>query len=120
VLAQVFDEKCGVKPQIKWPNDILINNKKVAGILTEMQAEQDSVLYVIIGIGINVNQANADLEEDIERRATSLSIETGKQWEMAPLIQQILQTFEKKYDHYLHNGFNDIKTDWENYGFRLR
>lgn len=119
VLAQVFDEICGIKPQIKWPNDILINNKKVAGILTEMQAEQDSVLYVIIGIGINVNQASADMEKEIEKRATSLNLETGKQWEMVPLIQQILQTFEDKYDHYLHNGFNDIKIDWENYGFRL-
>src|SRR5690625_1481639 len=56
VLAEVFQQYCGITPQIKWPNDVLVNGKKISGILTEMQVEQDNVLYVIVGIGINVNQ----------------------------------------------------------------
>src|SRR5690554_2579049 len=56
VLADVINEHIGIRPQIKWPNDILINNKKTAGILTEMQAEQDQIQYVVIGVGLNVNQ----------------------------------------------------------------
>src|SRR5699024_7274523 len=55
VLADVLTENMRITPWIKWPNDILVNGKKVAGILTEMQAEQDTIQYIIIGIGLNVN-----------------------------------------------------------------
>src|SRR5699024_7807180 len=102
VLANVFDEHCQVKPQIKWPNDILINGKKIYGMLTEKQAKQNNVLYVIVGMGINVNQTL--IEEDIRERATSLRLETQNEWELVPIIQQILTSFEAKYDHYLHHG----------------
>lgn len=119
VLANILDKQCGVKPQIKWPNDILINGKKIAGILTEMQAEQDQVLYIVVGMGININQTTDDLAMDIEEKATSLQIETDKQWEIVPIIQHILQVFEEKYDHYLHYGFHDVKLVWENYGFKM-
>lgn len=119
VLANVLDEYANIKPQIKWPNDILIDGKKMAGILTEMQAEQDKVLYVIIGMGININQIQTDLPEDIKTRATSLKMETDKNWDMLPIIQQIIQTFELKYTHYIDHGFNQVKQTWENYGFKL-
>lgn len=119
VLANVLDEHCGIKPQIKWPNDILINGKKVAGILTEMQAEQDKVLYVIIGIGMNINQTESEIAEEIRNRATSLFIETKVEWEIVPIIQKILEQFEKKYDAYLVEGFKDVKETWENYGFKI-
>lgn len=119
VLANVLDEHCGIKPQIKWPNDILINGKKVAGILTEMQAEQDKVLYVIIGIGMNINQTENEIAEEIRNRATSLFIETKVEWEIVPIIQKILEQFEKKYDAYLIEGFKDVKETWENYGFKI-
>lgn len=119
VLANVIDSYAKIRPQIKWPNDILIDGKKMAGILTEMQAEQDTVLYVIIGMGININQTKADLPNEISNRATSLQIETEKSWDMLPIIQEIIQTFETKYMHYIDHGFNQVKQTWENYGFRL-
>lgn len=119
VIANVIDDYANIKPQIKWPNDILIHGKKMTGILTEMQAEQDQVLYVIVGTGININQAKEDLPEDIQKKATSLQIETGKHWDMLPMIQQILRTFEKKYSNYINHGFQDVKQTWENYGFRM-
>lgn len=119
VLANVLDEHCNVKPQIKWPNDILINGKKIAGILTEMQAEQDNVLYVIIGIGMNINHEKEDIAEDIRHRATSLKIETDREWDIVPIIQRILESFEQKYDQYLIRGFKDVKETWENYGFKI-
>lgn len=119
VLANVLEEMTEVIPQIKWPNDMLINSKKVAGILTEMQAEQDSIQYVIIGIGLNLNQSSEDFETDIESRATSLRIETNKEWELTPIVQAVLQIFEEKYDHYLDHGFKEVKINWENYGFRM-
>ncbi|MEI3604754.1 biotin--[acetyl-CoA-carboxylase] ligase [Pseudogracilibacillus sp. SE30717A] len=119
VLANVIDQYAKIKPQIKWPNDILIDSRKMAGILTEMQAEQDHVLYVIVGMGININQDQSDLPDDILNKATSLRIETGQEWEMLPMIQQIIETFESKYMHYIDNGFKEVKQNWENYGFRL-
>lgn len=119
VLAEVMDSNLGIRPQIKWPNDVLIDGKKVAGILTEMQAEQDQVLYVIIGIGINVNQSTSDLPKDLQERATSFQIESGIQRELTPIIQAFLTTFEKKFSTYLEEGFHPVKSTWENYGFRL-
>ena len=120
VLAKVFDQYESIKPQIKWPNDILINGKKLAGILTEMQAEQDSVLYVIIGMGININQVTEELPKDLQSKATSLKLETGQNLDMLPIIQDIIETFEAKYTEFIDNGFNQVKQTWENYGFKLK
>lgn len=119
VLAEVIDEYIGIRPQIKWPNDMLIRGKKIAGILTEMQVEQDQVSYVIIGTGINVNQLEGDIPPELSNRASSIQIETKQDWELLPLIQHILQTFEIKYHIFLEQGFPALKTTWENYGFRM-
>ncbi|PAV29476.1 biotin--[acetyl-CoA-carboxylase] ligase [Virgibacillus profundi] len=118
VLADVVNSCTTLKPLIKWPNDILINNKKTAGILTEMQAEQDQIQYIVIGFGINVNQKRDELPEDLKRKATSLKIETKNNWPIKELIQEILQTFENTYDDYIAHGFPEIKSKWESYGFK--
>lgn len=119
VLADVIRKYTKLEPQIKWPNDILIDGKKVAGILTEMQAEQDRIWYVIIGIGMNVNQDKEDIPNDILSRATSLKIEANKEWNLKDLIQEILRTFETTYEYYLNHGFSTIKENWEKYGFKI-
>lgn len=119
VLANVMDQHARIEPQIKWPNDVLIEGKKISGILTEMQAEQDQILYVIIGIGINMNQEQADYPDTIKDHVTSLKMATGESWELVPFIQKLLQTFEAKYNQFIDKGFNPVKSDWENYGFRL-
>ncbi|WP_099158338.1 biotin--[acetyl-CoA-carboxylase] ligase [Virgibacillus ndiopensis] len=119
VLADVLSKDMDTEPKIKWPNDILINNKKTAGILTEMQAEQDQIQYVVIGVGINVNHTLGDIPEDIHRKATSLQIETNKTFDITNLIQHILQTFESAYDSYIKYGFPNVKNKWESYGFRI-
>src|SRR5699024_9112637 len=107
------------RPQIKWPNDILINGKKSAGILTEMQAEQDQIQYVVMGIGLNVNQTNDDFPKELEKTATSLKKETNRTWDIVALIQEILTTFENTYDAYIQKGFPYIKDKWEKYGFKI-
>ncbi|RDW22065.1 biotin--[acetyl-CoA-carboxylase] ligase [Oceanobacillus chungangensis] len=119
VLADVLHSYCNVQPLIKWPNDILLHDKKIVGILTEMQAEQDIINYIVIGIGLNVNQSKDDLPEEISHRATSLLIETEKEHSIKALIQEILTTFEKSYDQYIKNGFPEIKQKWESYGFKI-
>lgn len=119
VIADVIQSHTNLKPQIKWPNDVLIDRKKLTGILTEMQAEQDKVQYVVIGIGLNVNQNKADIPLEIREKVTSLQIETDQSWDLIELIQKILVTFENKYETYMENGFPRVKSEWENYGFRI-
>lgn len=80
---------------IKWPNDIVINNRKVCGILTEMSAELDGIHYVVIGAGINVNQEQMAME--IQDKATSLYIEGGETIRRAPLVARVLHCFEENY-----------------------
>ncbi|GAQ17426.1 bifunctional protein BirA [Oceanobacillus picturae] len=118
-IAEVLDQYDGIQPKIKWPNDILIQNKKVAGILTEMQAEQDRIQYVVVGIGLNVNQDNTEIPDAIHYRATSLKMETEKEWPIIELVQKILEGLEKEYESFLKKGFGDVKSKWENYGFRI-
>src|SRR5699024_10767452 len=119
VLADVIDELTDVTPQIKWPNDILIHGKKMAGILTELQAEQDQIQYLIIGIGMNINQRKADLPEQLQHKATSLRIETGQKWDLTPFTQRLLMEFEKTYTSYMKNGFSEVRNKWESYGLKI-
>lgn len=118
-IVQALEEVTPLKPDIKWPNDILINGKKLVGILTELQAEADQVHSIIIGIGINVNQALIDFPEELHPIATSIHLETGELWDRARLIQEILFKFETLYSIYLSQGFRPIKLLWEGYAISL-
>ncbi|WP_217585456.1 biotin--[acetyl-CoA-carboxylase] ligase [Lentibacillus saliphilus] len=118
-IAKVLRTDTSVDAQIKWPNDILINGKKVVGILTEMQAEQDQIQYVIVGIGINVNHTDEDLNDPLTERATSLYQETGLTWSLVQIIHRILDVFEDMYEIYLKQGFKPIKILWEQHAYRM-
>lgn len=118
-LVQAIEEATELVPSIKWPNDILINNKKVAGILTELQAEADKVSAVIIGVGINVNQASTDFTLAVKDSATSLKIESEKSFKRASIIQSFLLKLEKLYEIYLEKGFEPIKLLWESYSISI-
>ena len=97
--------------QIKWPNDLLINGKKVCGILTELKGKQDQVDYVVVGVGINVNLASS--LNQVERPITSLAAECGKSIDRAVLLATILNVWEQWYDLYRKKGFQPIKQNWE-------
>lgn len=87
----------GIKTSIKWPNDIVLNNKKVCGILTEMSGEIEHINYLIMGIGINVNLEKEDIPIDLKDVATSIKIESGKYMERKLLLANILNIFEELY-----------------------
>ncbi|CAM3886560.1 biotin--[acetyl-CoA-carboxylase] ligase [Mesobacillus zeae] len=118
-VVQAIEDVTGLVPQIKWPNDILIGQKKVTGILTELQAESDRINAIIIGIGMNVNQKAADFPEEIIETATSLAIEAGHDVSRAALIQSMLYRLEKLYKTYLDKGFYPIKLLWESYAISI-
>jgi BirA family biotin operon repressor/biotin-[acetyl-CoA-carboxylase] ligase len=90
-------EDCGIESQIKWPNDIIIGGKKVAGILTEMSCELGIVNYIILGIGINVNQSVEELPPELVDKATSLRIAEGKAIQRKHLLAQVLNRLDELY-----------------------
>ena len=98
-VSEAIDKVTGLDSKIKWPNDIVLNRKKVCGILTEMNMEIDSVAYVVVGIGINVNRM--EFREDIADMATSLKKESGHTVERAALLSEILSAFFRDYKLFL-------------------
>ncbi len=104
-VAEAIRSEAGIPAQIKWPNDIVLEDaagdgaKKVCGILTELSTEIEAINYVVIGVGINVNQASFDGE--LAKTATSLRMETGKSLRRSELIAAILARFEVKYEAFL-------------------
>jgi BirA family biotin operon repressor/biotin-[acetyl-CoA-carboxylase] ligase len=84
-----------VHVDLKWPNDLLIAGKKVCGILTEMNAEATRVRYIVVGIGINVNQAA--FPKELVEQATSLRLATGTEWPRVELAGALLKSLEWEY-----------------------
>lgn len=88
----------GEAPGIKWPNDIVINKKKICGILTEMSIGKEGIAHIVVGVGINVNRT--DFSEEIRETATSVYAETGKQVNRCALIAEVMYHFERYYEIY--------------------
>ena len=88
-------ETTGMSPDLRWPNDVLLNEKKFAGILTEMSSEPTRVQHAVIGIGINVNQERFPAE--LRGMATSLRIESGKEWSRLELTAALVRAVDREY-----------------------
>ncbi len=88
---------------IKWPNDILLNNKKLCGILAEMKCDMDSVHYLVLGIGMNININESDFDKSVQLTATSLKIEYNKNFKRNEILAGFLNHFEKLYDKFIAN-----------------
>lgn len=98
-------EEYGIKAQFKFPNDILINGKKIAGILAESVFIGNEFKGVIVGIGINLNLNEEDIQ-NIDIPATSIFLETGNNVEKSEFLEKLLNNFKKEYDSFLENGMN--------------
>ena len=100
---------------IKWPNDLLIDDKKISGILLESSAEDELIRHIVAGVGINVNLDRDDYPDEMQSKATSLFIASGKRWDRATIIADFLNEYEQLYTLYQEQGFNAIVTIWEAY-----
>ncbi len=98
-VAEAVRELTGLKAGIKWPNDIVLNKKKICGILTEMSAEIDYINYVVTGVGINTNQET--FSEEITERATSLLIEGGCHISRSELVAAVMERYEENYERFM-------------------
>ncbi|MCM1045177.1 MAG: biotin--[acetyl-CoA-carboxylase] ligase [Candidatus Gastranaerophilales bacterium] len=104
-----------LRPEIKWPNDVVVNGKKVCGILTEMSIEHDYIQNVVVGVGINVKKQ--EFEPELAKKATSLEAESGVQISRCTLIANIMESFEKDYETFCRKG--DLSGQRKDYNKRL-
>lgn len=112
-LVQVFCSY-GLDAKIKWPNDILINSKKISGILAETIFKENLLKGIVIGVGLNLNADKNDFVK-IDKSATSLNLEIGKKVDKMEFFNKFIANFEQDYDLFLQKGFLLIKNEYENY-----
>lgn len=111
-VAETLKKELNLDVGIKWPNDILIGNKKVCGILTEVNANINKINYVIVGIGIDMNVDVPLLPPDLQEGATSLKNELDTEINGAILVQKFLLNLEKLYNQFTSGKFPDILNEW--------
>jgi BirA family biotin operon repressor/biotin-[acetyl-CoA-carboxylase] ligase len=112
-LTRAIRLETGLRPEVKWPNDILIGGKKVAGILTELNAELDQVKYVVLGIGVDVNLSEAELPAELREIATSLRIAGGRTLSRPALAVAILRELDRDYSRVMAGSFAELADEWE-------
>lgn len=102
VRAAIEQVDSRVRVDLKWPNDVLVDGRKLCGILTEMNAEATRVRYIVVGIGINVN--HVDFPQNLQDQATSLRIVTGIEWSRVELTVALLKSLEREYRSLTHDS----------------
>lgn len=112
-VARTIEHVARLSPKIKWPNDVYVNGRKVAGILTELSAEQDVVRYVVLGIGIDVNVAASEFPPKLRSIATSLAIEAGHPIDRAELASAVLRELDELYVRVAKKDFESVAEEWE-------
>ena len=113
-VAKAVAENVGLSPSIKWPNDILVNGKKVAGILLESKSSTTRLRYVVVGIGINANQTSRDFPKEFRHRASSLRIEKGRLIERCGLINKMFVEMEDLYETIQQGNSAKVLDQWRN------
>ncbi len=110
-VAETINQLGEIKAEIKWPNDILINNKKVCGILTEMSAEIDLINYLVVGVGINLNFSADIFTGELEDKATTLLTELGYEINRVEFFQSLLKNIEELY--FKLDDFENVLKRWK-------
>ena len=110
-LCRTF-EKYGLNPQIKWPNDVLINGKKIAGILSETVMQGQNFKGLVLGFGVNISAGIEEVKQVTDKVVTSLFVETGKKVDCNEFLNILLNDFFEGYNEFLERGFEFIKHDY--------
>jgi len=116
-VVRALRRTTGVVPGIKWPNDLLVDGKKVGGILTEMETESDCIRHLVVGLGLNVN--NPDFPPPLNLIATSLARVAGSSFSRRLILQAWLEEFEDLYRLFLNRDFGVILDEWREYNVTL-
>jgi BirA family biotin operon repressor/biotin-[acetyl-CoA-carboxylase] ligase len=111
-LCRAIQQQTGLAPDIKWPNDIMFDGRKAAGILTEMSAELDKIKHLVIGVGVNVNLQAADFPPELRRIATSLRVEAGREIARPALATAMLRELDYDYLRITEGRFEEVAGEW--------
>lgn len=112
-VSDVIESVCKLKPILKWPNDVLIGEKKISGTLVEISSKREEVDFAVVGVGLNVNMEKEDLPAEIRDIATSLCIETGRKYPRTYICASLLNSFERYYMMLVNEGARAIRLLWE-------
>lgn len=118
-VAEAVESFLSSPPEIKWPNDILVEGKKLGGILTESCCDRDRVVFVILGVGVNLNFPFESMPEWIREQATSLMILSGTRVDRTAFACRLIQNLDRCYGELSDKGFAFLGRRWESY-FRLK
>jgi len=108
--ARAVKRVTGAAPGIKWPNDLILDGKKMGGILTEMETESEQIRHLVVGLGLNVN--NPAFPAELSPIATSLVLATGRCHSRLEILQAWLEEFEELYQRFLAREFAAILDEW--------
>lgn len=111
--AAALRQATGYPVSIKWPNDLLLSGRKVTGILAELKAEIEQVHFVILGLGVNINQEPGDFPPELQQTATSFRIEGNRLFDRRQVCIRILEEMEKAYLVFLREGFAPFRETWK-------
>lgn len=112
-VARAIEDVTALKPRVKWPNDVLIGGKKVAGLLNEMSSETESINYVILGIGVNLNMRADQFPPDLRYPATSVALEQSFPVSRLDFARALFRRLDHYYFLFLEEGFSPVIRDWE-------
>lgn len=112
-LAEALQDSGAPEAAIKWPNDVQVDGRKIAGILTELSAEADRVHFVIVGIGVNLNMTLDDFPDDVRPNATSLAAERGQHVPRALFAAALFSRLEDWLDRHAQEGFEPVRAAWK-------
>ena len=115
-VAEVLHENYGLNVATKWPNDVLVNGRKICGILSEMKTKGERVNYVVIGVGINANiNVKKGFPEELKTVATSIENELGRKVRLEELLKLLLEKLDILYEEFLEEGFLQVLKRWKEY-----
>lgn len=110
--ARAIEAVTSLRPSIKWPNDLLLSGKKVAGLLNEMSAETEKINFIVLGIGVNINMDREQFPDDLRHPATSLFLEAGTPVRRLDFVRALLEALDALYGSYLLNGYGPVREEW--------
>jgi BirA family biotin operon repressor/biotin-[acetyl-CoA-carboxylase] ligase len=111
-VARAIETVTHLQPRIKWPNDILVNGRKVAGLLNEMSAETDTIHWVVLGIGVNINMGREQFPDGLRHPASSLLLEVGSPVNRVEFTRSLLTILDSLYDDFLFRGLESVREEW--------
>ncbi len=112
-ITRAIQRVSGVRAAIKWPNDVVMGRLKLAGVLTEMNAEPERVRHVVLGMGLNVNQERDDFPPELRDQSSSVRLQAGQPCSRASLAVALLEELDRDYSRVLEGRFMEVATEWK-------